>query len=304
MGLISIEKYSDGLTSAALSGAIAPSTEAWPGLPPTCESADCRWDPITTISFCASVKNITSRLEIRQLEINNPLGGKDKVHVARASVGGAFGDFDLDDATAVGDLAINMTSPALKPIVLGVGNPKTPPNRPITVAFQDDIDLVNATVGRSILIYNNNSTELNDSDHRYRATEVLFHFCTKSLNVSVTNGVASTKVLSTKTKIQEWSVSADGWPFFKLAQPDNSQSHKEGFDICGVDSDKTENSMQDIFQGSYSSSAFQKFSIQTRVGTRVFDGVGAEMTVAKQDEMVWENAKQVVENIADSMTDL
>lgn len=252
------------------------------------------------------MSNVTDSLKVKELEKEN---GRNLRYNATLLDGEVF----LYENLEMNAKTLNMTS--LEPTTTPDPDPESdmdpsdfvyyfPPVYK-SIAHASDSDVLGATFSQFYLIWNNINTDPEDKDHRYRAVELLWHFCVKKYEVIVTGGVATTNATETTTRIVDSSNgTATGLPFFALASAEGDQTFKvaDEWEYIRLDLD-----FRRAFAGDFSTSDGIDASYTEMLGTigqNVFEGLDSNMTVEAYDDKEWNNLGQAAQTIANSMTNL
>ncbi|KAL2209524.1 hypothetical protein CC79DRAFT_1367709 [Sarocladium strictum] len=179
-----LSKFEDDMTRAAWQAMLGPLDKVSPPpTPPTCSTAECRWQSFTSLGVCMALNNASESLLVRTMN-------DEPEETYRASL---FSDTYLEvTAPATFGMvqsgmkfALNITSPSMP---RGDSEPGGYQERkyPRTTTFENEPDLLNTTLAHfSIIIF-----DLEDyfSASNFHAFELLWHFCTISHNWTVAEG--------------------------------------------------------------------------------------------------------------------
>lgn len=160
-------------------------------------------------------------------------------------------------------------------------------------------DIEPLTFLQVFFLYHNPASDPDDLEHKYRAVEVLWHFCVRTYNVTVQDGITKTQTLSTTVKVHD-----------SQAQPPKANltdaSGSEIFQLSFTQRvNQLDNDLQDVFRGHsttdpYGSEHSTEFTAQC--GRSLFSGLDVESTAAEVDDGTWDNLERLSGNIAQSMT--
>lgn len=272
--------------------------QEWTRMNPTCGSANCTFNNFETLAVCATVSNITNMLEVREIQNNRD----ETLFRASLSTGGAELTENMwQTENGFPGYMMNFSSPV-------PGNAFVP-NR-TSLAFRSGDDRVNATFSQFHLIYQNPNSSTSDGAHRYRALEILWHFCVNSADVVISSGKDKTDWASTETRLVELTDSIlsekTGAGLFQyiLQNSDGSKWFNVTANSLYTELD---DKFRDSFAGEYdtqndSSSTGTEFIKE--LGVKFFNRVNSNDSTAKIDDTILRNVKRVSDNIGISMTNL
>lgn len=303
-----IGEFTNSLEIAAF-GAIFNNVEReWPLLEPQCQSADCEWPQINTLAVCYAMRNITE--EIRAESRTNgseivPL----QTNTASLMNGTALLSEEEDIFLGAYAGAVNIT--AIEPDFLLITEGEAEHAFPFprnTIAFKDEQDMLDTTFSQLLMVYNNLNTDFEDPSTRYRAVEILMHFCVRTLDVEVKQGESSTKSINTHTKISEikgstFSVNGPGETgYMELSSADEEEHFRliESADLGQLDED-----LGRAFAGYFTGRSrenVQPGEMTRQIGMNMFRGVEPDTPTREADERVLRNLEGIVDTIATSMT--
>lgn len=310
----SISSTPNGIENVAFQAVYQPADQSWPMTEPTCSSGDCRWKTFDSLALCYDMQNVTDKLTITTKD-----GAAVSVEQNATLTLPIQGDFYLADVWSITSgiqqyNILNLTSPWPN-----LGNSATFmetdlnsfPRFRESIAHANDSDVLRATTSQWFAIYNNANADKNDEDHKYRAVELLWHFCVKTYNVSVEGGTPKTNVVATSTKVRE----GQGYGFDRPLNEDtdlrnftlvseNGQSKFSVFDT--FDYRRLDIHLRSAFEGGYSTmwtdeAPFNEFS--RGISQKMFDGINVNTTVADADKQVWDNLENLAAAVSDATTD-
>ncbi|KAK4185423.1 hypothetical protein QBC35DRAFT_454281 [Podospora australis] len=309
---------------------------------PTCPSSECTWPPFTSLGLCASVANVTSFLTVE------PSGGIDHLMSSLRNENYTATLQDIQNVSVTGE---KLTAPMLKLVSPnppafndGRGSAKkgvyVPPSAPagfparlrVSLAWRDFPDLLDAVVSQFFLFYSNDLTEIVIGKHKrpgrilfkdsFRAAEVIWHFCVQTYNVSVSNGVSSTQLLSAETKVVDRVVSkeeiaftlASRGPFRGEGRKEEKALHNVRIDLHEVSS--FDKNMREAFEGELFLGEAPLLPYRTEpsqanraMGSWLYDtqlyprGRCAGLSPESCDERVFTGLKNLTEGMAGAVSD-
>lgn len=302
------------MSRAAFQAAFYTTDQSWPQLEPTCPSAHCTWPLFNTLAICTSLGNVTGHLKIEEIDAKSSM--EDRRY--NVSLPLNLGNLNEEWMGGVPRRHVNMTSPAIPPAQYT----ETPvsssedsleefpltrapfPDKRNTLHDWGNDDILLSTFSQYTFIYNVDNTDPDDKDHRFRAVEVLWHFCVDTYNVTVTDGITSTEKVGNSVKIDEISVNSDGLNSFTLAARVDDGS-KETFNISASWAySRLDWDFRDVLGGAWSDmygiGQYTEFNYQ--LGRNLYRGVNDNMTVVEADERMWNNLQNLTGTIANGMT--
>ncbi|KAH8173784.1 hypothetical protein LIA77_05203 [Sarocladium implicatum] len=301
-----VSKFVNGLETAAFGSVFNNIDRKWPLLDPVCQSADCEWPRFDTLGVCLEMRNITDKLNVtvtlgsggiesRQLNTVSLVNGS-AVLVEQETYGGSL------------EQAVNIT--ALKPetsLVAGDDANTTYPFPRTSYSFQDDPELLGTTFSQLIMIYNNPLVKFRESDSRYRAVEILLHFCVHTLDVKVKQGESKTESVQAHTQVtatQRSTVSIDGAGkagYFEMASADG----KEKFRVIDyVDFGQLDDDFGRAFSGYFTNliGSDRQGEMTRQLGLNMYQGVVDGASTQETDTMIWNNLEKALDTTGTSMT--
>lgn len=300
--------------------------QSWPQVEPVCPSADCKWPLFHSLAVCASLGNVTEHLTVTEEEPKRSGGER----IFNATLPKNLGYLTEQWADDKPRRHVNMTSPIvpqdydfpdLQPWANltrdEIANLTTEDlgDLPSTLAaFPDERhtmydwgnnDIILSTFSQFTFIYNIENTDPEDKDHRFRAVEVLWHFCVDSYNVTVSEGATKTEKVRSTVKIDEiGKMPESSINSFTLASDPDSGT-KETFNISAswaydrLDWDFRE-TLSGAWSDKYGVGQYTEFNYQW--GRSLYHGVNRNITAVETDERMWKNLQKLSGTMADSMT--
>lgn len=296
----------NGLETAAFGSVFNNIDRKWPLLDPICQSADCEWPQFNTLGVCLDVRNITDDLNVTETFGSGGIENRQLNTVAlRNSTAVLMEQEPYIEAVVQ---AVNITS--LKPdfsLIAGEDSNATFPFPRTSYSFESDRGLLGTAFSQLVMIYNNPIVGFRNSSSRYRAAEILLHFCVHTLDVKVNQGESSTKSVRSYTNVtasQRSTVSINGngqKGYFELSSADG-EDHFRLIDF--VDFGQLDDNFGRAFSGYYTSLplAEQQGEITRQLGLNMYQGVTLETSMQDTDTMVWENLGKALDTIGVSMT--
>lgn len=286
---------------------------------PKCSSGDCHWRTFSSLALCYDIKNVTDKLKVTSRD------GPDVMTEQNATLSlPVNGDIYLSDNWKVyWDLGpyniVNWTSPRPGPWAFGDPgrfrdkDPRSFPPYRESVAYNNDSDVLRATVSQWLVIYNNGNANIDDDNHKYRAAELLWHFCVNTYNVSVQGGKPTTEIIASSTKIRNGQ--GDGFELplnedpklqdFSIAAQDEKSEFKihSSFDYERLDM-ITRFGLQGGFSSKWMPGGVSYNELSRGVAIRMFAGVTQNTTAEEGDGLVWRNLNSFAGTVADGITNL
>lgn len=281
---------------------------------PSCSSGDCRWETFDSLALCYDMQNITDKLDVTSRDSATGVEQNATIYLPLQ------GNFSLTDAWSITSYIqdyniFNFTSPrsSLNPSG-GFIEPdyNSFPRFRESAAHANDSDVLRATASQWFAIYNNLNVDKDDDEHKYRAVELLWHFCVKSYNVSVEGGKPKTKVVATSTKVRN----GQGYDFdLPLNEDDEkrnftllSESGKSKFKVFNTEEyNRLDDSFRHALSGGYNTmwtdeAMFNEFS--RGISQKLFAGINENTTVEDTDKEVWNNLEVLAATVSDAVTNL
>jgi hypothetical protein len=303
-------EFTNNLEAAAFGAVFSNVEREVPVLLPRCQSADCGWPAFDTLGVCWEMHNITDKLDVEVT--SEAIGiGEQQVNVARLMNGTAI--MRESDGLYLPTFAETVNITWVEPNLVGNGDGdlKFPYPRK-TVSFQDDQDLLDTTFSHVLMIYNNMNSNFEEPSARYRAVEILMHFCVRTLDVKVDKGQAHTRSIKSHTQITHinegtFTISGKGETnYFELSSEDKETTFKlkEFYDL--------DRELGDALSGFYSGyyvvrtaiEELQPRQLTRHVGLNMFKGVNFKVPAEEADKRVLENLGRVLDTLSTSMTNL
>ncbi|CAI6099212.1 unnamed protein product [Clonostachys chloroleuca] len=299
----------DAITNSAYQATFLPFNDSWPAPGPVCSSSGCSWEPFSSLAVCVSMANVTSRLSVKKVNSSN----SETIFNVSLPNSIAYVKHSTDDNEAIREI-VNMTSPGtnleynaqlanMSKSQLSLEDfPYAPfPDERISFANASNPDLLRATFSQFFFIYSNYDP---DEKYRYRAVELLYHFCVNEYSVSVVDGTARTTVTNTTTRIRDierFSPTGSNGNSFTLENKYSSQT----FNITAVWSyDRLPDYFRQAFSGGWSSSwqSGRASIFNRRFGMALYNEINTNTSSAEFDRKTWDNLEHFSTRIADAMT--
>lgn len=176
------------------------------------------------------------------------------------------------------------------------------PQKRRTAAFNDETDLLNSTAFQAFLFYHH--TNATRAPRRYRAVEMLFHYCVQTSTPAVEQGVFTT-VLQNHTQIVssqtgEWG---DTGLYLNLTSKDGNQTLTVDHDLDWDDS------LELLLRVSLAGDGrlletYALNAINSMVLKRVYYNHKEGLPTEENDEALWNNIKTLGEAMALGMTNV
>jgi hypothetical protein len=285
------------MARAASQAALNTVNNSWPMPQPRCPSSECSWPEISSLAVCSSIANVTEHLEWAQ-------DGPDDAWMASLPNGFGYVVLNSIDREMMNisspeapmpefsDLLPNMTREELSDLP-----PLVYPTRP-TLGNWDSPDLTRATFSQLFVVFNNYD---NNTDHKFRAVEILFHFCVNTYNVTFQDGTPYTALVASHVEIDAHASNTTQGGAYTMMD-----MHGEGaFKVEDTtDYSILETILRQDFTGPWSSS----FSVdvtspfQRQIGKNLYDEVNRRTPLVEAEQRMWNNLLKMTGNIADSMT--
>lgn len=208
------------------------------------------------------------------------------------------------------DITIPMNVTDMEDLLDVPGIRSTFPDERDTLFDWGNPDIVLSTFSQFTFIYNVENTDPDDKDHRFRAVEVLWHFCVNEYNTSVSEGVTTTETVQTTVQIDTiHTIPQAPINSFTLSSAAGGEGEKgAGETTFNVSSawayDRLDWDFREVLSGAWSDmyavGRYTEFNYQW--GTNLFRGVDRNMTVGETDERMWKNLEALTGTIADGMT--
>lgn len=299
--------FLDNLEASAFSAVFSNVNQKPAMTAPRCQSADCSWPHFDTLAVCYEMKNVTEDLTVNVTRGKSVLT-EEQVYTASLMSGKVF--LREIDAANLGGLkvAVNITSlePNLSLITEdGDGGLSFPYPRK-SVAFKDRKDLLNTTFSHLFFVFNNLDTSSETPQKRYRAVEVLMHFCVQTLEVKVDQGdpkIRAVKSYTNVTRVNEGTFSLDEVgesAYYEMSSEDQKVKFKL-MEYLQLDEDLGK-ALSGFYTARSTPDPSQVGEMAKQIGLKMFRGVDYVTPIAKADEQVWKNLEGVIETIAMGMS--
>lgn len=179
------------------------------------------------------------------------------------------------------------------------------PEKRNTLYDWENPDVLSTTFSQFTFVYNMMDTDPEDKDHRFRAFEVLWHFCVDTYNVTVTEGVLKSERVRSSVeldKVNRWV--EHGMDSYTIAA-EGVDGQKESFNVSSSWAyTRLDLDFRDTLGGAWSdmwgTGAYTEFSF--RLGRNLYRGTESNMTVVDADDKMWKNLQSITGTIANSMT--
>ncbi|KAL6918855.1 hypothetical protein FSST1_002881 [Fusarium sambucinum] len=277
----------EGVTRGAYQAAFYTVNQTLPHIEPTCSTMQCEWPPVLSLGLCASIKNVTE-----YLNVSGPTEGVDGVRLYNASLPNGLGFLNFTDKIHV---MTNISSPVRQ-------QPEDDDSIPKRRMLSDwDTDVKEATVAHFFIIHSNASPNMKT---RFRAMELIWHFCVQNYTVQVKDGIDSTTISESFVNISSSnSTSNDNstWNSFILSDDKGQGSFNVTTSSIHALIDKD---FRYAFSGSWSSDLNNRFSLGLayQFGYNLMSGVNPTTPDEEFDNLTWKNLQTYVNNIAEGMT--
>lgn len=288
----------------------------WPDSEPRCSGANCTWPIFSSLGACATLSNVTEFLSVDD----------DRDEFGDAALRASL---QLQNGTAymLEDVGKNMDN--TQPIVNITSIEPLDSTRELNVSgltpeefseiFQEaynwppareslgdwgNPDLVPSTFSQFYFIYANDNVEPS-TGARYRAAELLWHFCVHDYEVEVIDGEPRTRIVDSMTRIERVdkpSASEQGTNTFWLSNAAGNETFPiaEKWEYTRLDLD-----FRRAFMGAHSTrwgtgADYSEFNRQ--FGLNLYDSVDRNMSIADTDAKMFDNLGRLTSNIARSLT--
>ncbi|KAJ4252341.1 hypothetical protein NW762_010939 [Fusarium torreyae] len=164
-----------------------------------------------------------------------------------------------------------------------------------------DNDVAAATIAHFFIIYSNASPNMKT---RFRALEMLWHFCVQTYSVQVKDGVDETTISASSVKIVSSNSTFDGeneWDSFILSDETGEGSFNVTTSPIHVQIDED---FRHAFSGDWSSDPSNRLpsGLAYQLGYNLMSGVSATTPDEKFDNLTWKNIHTYTDHIAEGMT--
>ncbi|KAL2211302.1 hypothetical protein CC79DRAFT_194693 [Sarocladium strictum] len=302
-----VRGFLDNLEASAFGAVFSNVNQKLAMTAPRCQSADCSWSHFDTLAVCYEMKNVTENLTVN-ITRERPILVEEQVNTASLMSGKAF----LREVEGIGlggfNVAVNITSlePNLSFITEdGDGDLSFPYPRK-SVGFEDRKDLLNTTFSQFLFVFNNLDTSFEKPEKRYRAVEVLMHFCVQTLEVKVDQGEPKTRAIKSYTnvtRVNAATVSLDGVgesAYYEMSSQDQKVKFKL-LEYLQLDQDLRQ-ALSGFYTARSTSEPLQTGEMTKQIGLKMFRDVGFVTPGAEADEKVWKNLEGVISTIATGMS--
>lgn len=173
-----------------------------------------------------------------------------------------------------------------------------------SVAGWKNSDLLSATISQFFFIWPNDKVPPQNTSSRYRATEVLWHFCVYTYNTTARDGGATTDMLDSVTKMDS-VIRETGENTFVLTDKDGQAKFRVSDKYAYSSLDST---FRRAFEGAWSSRwgmDSDHSEISAQMAKNLFDSGNMDLTdvtVEERDDMLWANLGKMTGTIAQSVT--
>lgn len=310
----------EGLKRAALQATFLDVNGHWPVPEPVCPSGNCDYPVYRSLGLCVSMQNVTSALTYDEFE------GRFGVTMVRASLlkNTVLMEDELDSNT----MAFNATSLEPRIRMAGDAGPDTsqmtfeeadeamdkamqkyvwPPEWTSVADWDKTPDVLSATIAQFFFIWSTGKGLDEDMHNRYRAAEVLWHFCVHEYNTTARDGVAATERLGSVTKVDE-VIKQRGPCSFVLADAGGQDKFRITDSYTYSELDRM---FRRAFSGAWSRLDFDMdySEITAQMANNLFfneyeyasDG-WFRQTVEEWDVIMWDNLGKMTATIAQSFT--
>lgn len=281
----------EGMTRAANKAAFYTVNETYVQPTASCPFSYCTWEQYPSLGLCASQGNVTQHLVIS--EIDNPSGETPTIN-ASLPEGLAYLEFPDEFRVMVNVSAPNTFKSG--PFDSGSASPRI-----TTLANWSDIDVPATAVSQLFLIYTNANP---DPQFRFRAIELLWHFCVNTYDIEVKDGRTETKVRSSATKmamVTNGTTDESERSYYTLKSEEGNGSFKvTNSNILPM----LQNDFGAGFSGDWSSDSGgeKSFTFAYQFGYNLYSGIGPATSDEELDTRTWSNLEVYTGIIAYSVT--
>ncbi|CAH0028114.1 unnamed protein product [Clonostachys rhizophaga] len=288
-----------GMARSAYQAAIYTVNESWPVPQPNCSEVKCNWSSYSSLGMCASITNVTDQLNMTttwaQPSSEDPSVNITAYNITLPKNLGYLRWKDVDDS-----IQLNMTTPRKDPYGIVTDQDSPLENRWTSLGDWNNTDILSATVAQSFYIYSNTNP---DRSQKFRAIEILYHFCVYNYESEFINGTSTTKTLSSTVQIDQMN-----FPGYKYGQNYTSFRMKDADGDAAFNVTVTyAHSLLALglgFSGAYTLGDFTGGNgiYGENMGRNFFNDMSKSSSDAEIDEKTWRNAQKLTNNVADGMT--
>ncbi|VUC26724.1 unnamed protein product [Clonostachys rosea] len=292
-------KLGYGMARSAYQAAIYTVNEFWPVPQPNCSEVKCNWSSYSLLGMCASIRNVTDQLNLTtkwtQPSSDDPSVNMTVYNVTLPKNLGYLRWKDVDDS-----IQLNVTTSRKDPYGIVTDQDSPLENRWTSLGDWNNTDILSATVAQSFFIYSNNNP---DRAQKFRAIEMLYHFCVYNYESEFINGTSTTKTISSTVQIDQMN-----FPGYKYGQNYTSFRMKDvdGNAVFNVTVTYAHSllALSLGLSGSYTLGDFTGGSgvYGENLGRNFFNDMSRSSPDTEIDEKTWSNVQKLTNNIADGMT--
>lgn len=261
--------------------------------PPTasCPFTYCTWEQYSSLGLCASQGNVTEHLIISEIDDPNR-----DIQIINASLPNGLAYLEFPDEFRV---MVNISAP--NTFNSSASDSGFISSGLTTLTNWTDPDVPAAAVSQLFLIYSNANP---DPQFRFRAIELLWHFCVNTYDIEVKDGRTETNVRSSATKmamVNNGSNEESEQSYYTLES-------KEGHGSFKVTNSNVLPMLQNDFGAGFSgdwssdSGGEKPFTFAYQFGYNLYSGIGPATSDDELDKRTWSNLKTYTGIIADSVT--
>ncbi|KAF4949052.1 hypothetical protein FSARC_13601 [Fusarium sarcochroum] len=280
----------EGVTRGAYQAAFYAVNQTLPHVAPTCSTSRCEWPPVSSLGLCASVKNVTE-----YLEVSGPKEGTNGIRLYNASLPEGLGFLNFTDKFHV---MANVSSPLRQQSEDDDDEVGVPKRRTLS---DWDADIEATTIAHFFIIHSNASPNMKT---RFRAVELLWHFCVRTYAIEVTNGTDETTISASSIKINSSDSNLNGeneWNSFILSDKNGEGSFNVTTSSIHVEIDEN---FRRAFSGDWSNDPDDRLSspLTYQLGYNLMSGVAGTTPDEEFDSRTWKNLQTYTNHIAEGMT--
>ncbi|KAG9254862.1 uncharacterized protein F5Z01DRAFT_654991 [Emericellopsis atlantica] len=311
----------EGLKRAALQATFLNVNDHWPIPEPICPSGNCDYPVYRSLGLCVSMQNVTSALTYDEFEKQSGFT------MVRASL--LNDTVFMEDELTSNTMALNATSLQPRIRLADYDRPVTsqmdfeeaqeamdkamekyvwPPEWTSVADWEENPDVLDATIAQFFFIWSTAKGLDKDMHTRYRAAEVLWHFCVHEYNTTARDGVAATESLGSVVKVDE-VVKQRGDPCYFMLTDAGGQ------DRFRITDSYTYSELDRMFRRAFSGAwSFLDFDmdyseISAQIAESLFlneyeygtDG-WSRQTLEEWDVIMWDNLGKITATVAQGFT--
>jgi hypothetical protein len=301
------DRWVNKLEAAAFGAVFTHANQNLQPLTPQCQSAECRWAGFDTLGVCFEMRNITDRLDVNVTQNGTGIFGR-QINKASVMDGRIFIREEDEKAEYRSTETANITVFVPDSAIPLSGTAFDFPYPRESVGFEDQKQLLDTTLSHFFLMFNNVHVKFENAARKYRAVEVIMHFCVQTLDVAVGQGEASTKSVKSHTRVSRVHESTmtigfedkgDPW-YYEISSEDN----KTDFRILEYSS--LEANLADAMSGFYTAdrgiSVSEIGQMTRQLGLKMFHDLDTTSKAEEADKKVWENLENIFATLAMGIT--